>query len=54
MITLHLCVSYRSQTKQRLFPYTIVVDCYFITEVERVYCSVYTESLYKELTELIT
>jgi len=54
MMTLRLCVLYRSQTKQRLLPYMIVIDCYFLTEVESVYCAVHTESLYKGLTELVS
>jgi hypothetical protein len=44
--TLHLCVLYRSQNKQRLFPYTTLTDWLFITETESVYCAVRTGSLY--------
>jgi hypothetical protein len=42
-----LCVLYRSQNKQQLLPYTSLNDCFFITEVERGYCAVCTESLCK-------
>jgi hypothetical protein len=47
VITLHLCVLYGSQNKQRLLPYTALTDWFCITEAECVYCAVHTESSYK-------
>jgi len=41
----HLCVLCGSQNKQRLFPYKILTDWFFITETESVYCEVRTEYL---------
>ena len=43
---MHLCALYRSQNKQRLFPYTALSDWFLITEKECVYCAVRTGSLY--------
>jgi len=40
-----ICVSYGSQSKQRLFPYTALSERVFITEMECVYCAVRAESL---------
>ena len=51
VLTLHLYVLYRSHNKQRLLPYTILVEEWFrVTEVESVYCVVRAESLYKTET----
>ena len=44
--TVYLCVLCGSENKQRLFPYTALTDCFFITETECVYCAVRTGSLY--------
>ena len=41
----YLCVLCGSENKQRLFPYTALTDCYFITETECVYYAVGTGSL---------
>jgi len=46
---LYLRVLWRSQNKQRLFPYTALTARVFITETECVYCGVRTGSLYKIL-----
>jgi len=47
VLTLRLCVLYRSQYKQRLLSHTSLADWFCITEVESVYCAVCTESLYE-------
>ena len=47
MLTLYLCVLYRSPNKRRFVPYTALADCFRITEVESVDRAVRTESLYK-------
>ena len=47
VLTLCLCVVYRYQNKQWLLPYTTLRDWVCITEVERVYCAVRTESFYE-------
>ena len=47
VLTLRLCLLYGSHNKQRLSPYTILVDWFCITQVESVYCAVRTESLYR-------
>jgi hypothetical protein len=46
--TLRLCVLCGSQNKQQLLPHKIVRDWFCITEVESVYSTVRTESLYNE------
>jgi len=46
MITRNLYVVYGSRNKQKILPYAILKDWFFITEVESVYCAVRTESLY--------
>jgi hypothetical protein len=38
-------VSYGTENKQRLFPYTTLAECFFLPEVEFVYCAVRTEYL---------
>jgi hypothetical protein len=45
VITLLLCVLYGSRSKQRLLPYTTLVDWFCITEVVSAYCAVRTEPL---------
>jgi hypothetical protein len=47
VLTFLLCVAYGSQNKQQLLSYTILTECFFITEVHSVYCAVRTEPLYK-------
>ena len=47
LMTLPLCVLYGSRNKQQtFFPYTILTDWNFITEVVSVYSAVRNESLY--------
>jgi hypothetical protein len=43
--TVYLCVLRGSQNKQRLFPYTVLNDWFFKTEMEGVYCAVRIEYL---------
>ena len=45
-ITLHFCVLYGSQEKRATFALHTTKRLVFITEVECVYCTVPTESLY--------
>jgi hypothetical protein len=45
--TLRLFVLYGSQSKQQLLPYKTLKGLVFITEVERGYSAVRTDSLYK-------
>jgi len=33
--------------KQQLLPYTLLTDWFLITEMESVYCTVWTEALYR-------
>ena len=40
--TVYLCVSYVSEYKQQLFVYTELIDWFFVTETECVYCAVRT------------
>ena len=47
VLTLRLCVSYRSQNKQRILPYRSLRDRFCTTDVESVYCAVRSESLHK-------
>jgi hypothetical protein len=47
VLTLHLCVLFGCQNKQRPLPYTALTDWFYITEVESVYSAVRTEFLYK-------
>jgi hypothetical protein len=47
VITLRLGVLYASHNKQGFLPYTTSADWFCITEVESVYSTVRTESLYK-------
>jgi len=47
LTTLHLCVLYLSQNKQRLVPLTAETDLVFITEMKSVYSAVRTGSLNK-------
>jgi hypothetical protein len=47
VLTFLFCVVYGSQNKQQLLPYTILTECFFITEVHSVYCAVRTECLHK-------
>ena len=47
VLTLRSCVLYGSQNRQQHLPSTILADWFCITEVESVYCTVRTESLYK-------
>ena len=47
VLTLRLYVLYGSHNKQRLLPYTMLEDWFYITEVESSYCVVRAESLYK-------
>jgi len=47
VLTLCLRVLYGSHNKQRLLPYTVLLEWICVTEVESVYCAVRTESLYK-------
>ena len=44
MLTLRLCLLYRSQNKQRLLACIALTDWFCVTEVESVYCAVRTES----------
>jgi len=46
LITLRLRVQCGSRKKQWFLPYTSLRDSFFITEAERFYCAVRTESLY--------
>ena len=50
LITLRLYVLYGSQNKQWRFPYASLTGRIFITEVESVYCTARTESLYNTNT----
>ena len=48
-----LCVLYGSRNKQQIFPYTKLKMAFFMTELERVYCAVRTDSLYSTDTSCI-
>jgi len=48
VLTLHSCVTYRSQSKQRYLLYATFTDCFCITELVSVYCAVLTDSVYKQ------
>jgi hypothetical protein len=53
MLTLHLCVLYGCQNKQRHLALHSINRLVFITQVESVYTAVRTESLYKTDTILL-
>jgi hypothetical protein len=44
VLTLRLCFLYGSQNKQQRLPYITSTDWFLVTEVERVYSAVRTES----------
>jgi len=46
LITWKMCVLYGSRSKQQILPYTTLKGCFFITDVESVYCEARTESSY--------
>jgi len=53
VLALRLCVLYGSYNRQRLPPYTALVDWFCITEVESVYCAGRTDSFYKTDTFIL-
>jgi len=44
------CFSTDLEHKQRLYPYTILADWFFVIKVNNVFCAVRTELLYKTAT----
>jgi hypothetical protein len=48
VLTLHSCVKYGSQNKQRLLFCATFKDWFSITEVVSVYCAVVTDPVYKQ------
>ena len=52
VLTLRLCVLYRSRSRQRL-SYKTLADWFRLTEVESVYCTVRTEAVYVPPTRLV-
>jgi hypothetical protein len=50
--TVYLCVLCGSENKQRLFPYTTLIDYFFITETENIYCAVRTGASYVGLYQV--
>jgi hypothetical protein len=52
-LTLRLCVLYGSHSRQRLLPYTILADWFYITKVESVYSAVQAESFYATDTFIV-
>ena len=53
MLTLHSCVMCGSQNKQRLLLHATFTDWFCLTEVVTVYCTVLTDSVYKQTFSVV-